>query len=145
MKSVSGCKRHLGIVLLALVAPVAAGQDVSINDGVYTEEQANRGKAAYATPCGWCHGRRLNGAPDDPDMQSTPPLARAKFIRNWQGKTLAVLFVYIRETMPTNNPRSLTDQEYIDIVAYMLATSGMPAGERELSPDPSTLANITIR
>jgi quinoprotein glucose dehydrogenase len=145
VKSVSGCKRHLGIVLLALAAPVAAGQDVSINDGVYTEEQANRGKAAYATPCGWCHGRRLNGAPDDPDMQSTPPLARAKFIRNWQGKTLAVLFVYIRETMPTNNPRSLTDQEYIDIVAYMLATSGMPAGERELSPDPSTLANIIIR
>lgn len=145
MKTVSGFKRRLGIVLLALVAPVAAGQDLSINDGVYTEEQANRGKAAYATPCGWCHGRRLNGAPDDPDMQSTPPLARAKFIRKWQGRTLAVLFVYVRETMPTSNPGSLTDQEYIDIVAYMLATSGMPAGERELSPDPLTLANIIIR
>jgi len=145
VKTVSGFKRRLGIVLLALVAPVAAGQDLSINDGVYTEEQANRGKAAYATPCGWCHGRRLNGAPDDPDMQSTPPLARAKFIRKWQGRTLAVLFVYVRETMPTSNPGSLTDQEYIDIVAYMLATSGMPAGERELSPDPLTLANIIIR
>jgi len=140
-----GFERRLGVVLLALVSPVAVGQDASIDDGVYTEEQANRGQAAYGTPCGWCHGRRLNGAPDDPDMQSTPPLARAKFIRNWQGRTLAALFVYVRETMPTNNPGSLTDQEYIDIVAYMLATSGMPAGERELPPDPPTLANIIIR
>jgi len=140
-----GFRHFFGIVLLALVSPNAAGQDASINDGVFTEEQAKRGQSAYSAPCGWCHGRRLNGAPDDPDMQSTPPLARAKFLRNWQGRTLAALFVFTKETMPTNNPGALTDQEYIDIIAYMLATSGMPAGERELPTDPAALAEIFIR
>jgi cytochrome c len=139
-----GFQRISGIVLLAIASPIAAGQDVSINDGVFTEAQAKRGQSAYSAPCGWCHGRRLNGAPDDPDMQSTPPIARAKFLRNWQGRSLAALFVYTKETMPTNNPGALTDQEYIDIIAYMLTTSGMPAGERELPTDPVALAGILI-
>jgi len=134
------------VPLLALLwAGVAPGQASSIHDGVFTEAQAERGKAAYSAPCGWCHGRRLNGAPDDPDMESTPPIARAKFLRNWDGRSLAALFVYVRETMPTNNPASLSDQEYIDVIAYMLSVSGMPAGDGELPPDPAALAGITIR
>ena len=60
------------------VAAVLAGLEgtdplVSVWDGVFTEEQASRGQAVYPGPCGTCHGRRLNGAPDDPDMLSTPP------------------------------------------------------------------------
>ena len=53
-----------------------AGDRASVWDGVFTEAQAARGRALYPGACGLCHGRRLNGAPDDPDMPSTPPLAR---------------------------------------------------------------------
>lgn len=137
--------RHLVPLMMTLIASAAWGQEASVRDGVYTEAQAMRGQEAYSTPCGWCHGRRLNGAPDDPDAQPTPPLARAKFLRNWDGKSLAALFVYTRETMPSNNPGSLTGQQYADIIAYMLATSGMPAGERELPTDLQALASIVIR
>ena len=42
-------------------------------------------------PCGLCHGRRLNNAPDDPDMRSAPPLARARFLREWERHSLATL------------------------------------------------------
>ena len=128
-----------------MAIPIAAGQEATTWDGVFTEAQAKRGQTVYSAPCGWCHGRRLNGAPDDPDMQSTPPLARAKFLRNWDGKSLAALYIYTRETMPTSNPGALTDQEYLDIIAYMLSASGMPAGERELSTAPEKLARILIR
>ena len=120
------------------------GLSASILDGVFTEAQAERGKAMYSAPCGMCHGRRLNGAPDDEDMLSTPPLARAKFLRTWQGRSLATLFEYTRATMPQNNPGSLTDEEYLDIIAYMLSVSRMPAGDEELRPDPQHLARIVI-
>lgn len=117
----------------------------SVWDGVFTETQAKRGQAVYQGPCGLCHGRRLNGAPDDPDMPSTPPLARARFLRVWEGRSLATLFDYTRATMPENNPNSLTDQEYVDVIAYMLTVGGMPAGDNELQPDPQRLARVVIQ
>ena len=122
-----------------------AGPVVSVWDGVFTEAQAGRGEAAYAGACGWCHGHRLNGAPDDPDMRSTPPLARARFLRVWEDRSLATLFAYTRATMPEDNPESMTEQEYVDVLAYMLAFGGIPAGEDELLPDLSSLARVIIR
>ena len=140
---------NLGAVSTEEVAAVLGGLEgtdplVSVWDGVSTEEQASRGQAVYPGPCGTCHGRRLNGAPDDPDMVSTPPLARARFLRNWDGRTLATLFEYTRATMPENNPGSLSDQEYIDLIAYMLTVGGTPAGNDELLPDPQRLARVVI-
>ena len=117
---------------------------VSVWDGVFTEEQAKRGQAVYPGPCGTCHGRRLNGAPDDPDMRSAPPLARARFLRNWGGRSLATLFEYTRATMPEDNPGSLTDEEYVDLIAYMLEVGGMPAGNDALAPDLQSLARVVI-
>ncbi|MDX1404814.1 MAG: cytochrome c [Woeseiaceae bacterium] len=141
--------KTLLFLVVVLAVPAAAQQPddepVSSWDGVFTEAQAKRGQVAYTGPCGWCHGRRLNGAPDDPDAAPSPPLARAKFLRNWYGKSLAALFVYTKATMPESNPGSLTDQEYIDIIAYMLSVSGMPTGEHELPPDPMELARTLIQ
>ena len=122
----------------------AGGSQASVWDGVFAEAQAERGRAAYSGACGLCHGHRLNGAPDDPDMQSTPPLARARFLRTWRGRSLATLFQYTRATMPQDNPGSLTDEEYADVIAYMLSVDGMPAGEAELRPDLGRLARVVI-
>ncbi len=122
----------------------AAADVASVRDGVFTAGQATRGRLAYSGACSFCHGRRLNGAPDDPDMRSTPPLARARFEREWAGRSLATLFEYTRLTMPEDNPGSLTDEEYVDIIAYMLSVSGMRAGDAELRPDSQHLARIVI-
>ena len=121
------------------------GQMASVWEGVFTEAQANRGQTVYRGACGDCHGSRLNGAPDDPDMLSSPPLARAKFLRDWEGQSLATLFQYTRATMPENNPGSLTDEEYVDVIAYMLSVSRIPAGDDELRPDPQSLARAVIQ
>jgi mono/diheme cytochrome c family protein len=121
------------------------GQMVSVWEGIFTEAQAKRGQAVYSGACGMCHGRRLNGAPDDPDMRSTPPLARAKFLRDWEGRSLATLFEYTRATMPEGNPGSLTEEEYVDIISYMLSVSRMPAGDDNLRPDPQSLARVVIQ
>lgn len=121
-----------------------SGPMASVWDGVFTDAQATRGQAVYAETCAICHGRRLNGAPDDPDMRSTPPLARARFVRVWTGRSLATLFEYTRATMPEDNPGSLTSQENVDVIAYLLSVGGMPAGDSELPADPRHLARVVM-
>jgi mono/diheme cytochrome c family protein len=120
-------------------------QTISIWDGVFTQAQAQRGKIAYTGPCGRCHGYKLDGAPDDPDMLPAPPVAGPKFLRKWDDRTLAALFEYTRATMPENNPSYLSDQEYADVIAYMLAASGAPAGQDALRADQRSLARIVVR
>lgn len=131
-------------VAAADVTAADAGPAASVRDGVFTAAQAARGRLAYSGACAFCHGRRLNGAPDDPDMRSTPPLARARFLREWDGRSLAALFEYTRLTMPEDNPASLTAAEYVDVIAYMLSVSGMPPGDDELPADPHRLARIVV-
>ena len=116
----------------------------TVRDGVFTAEQARRGRAAYTGPCDRCHGYKLDGAADDPDMLPAPPVAGAKFLRKWNGRSLAALFEYLRVTMPANNPGYLSDAEIADIVAYMLAASGLPAGSAPLPPDRAALAGVVI-
>src|SRR5262245_9249066 len=122
----------------------AARATTSIWDGVFTEAQAKRGEIAYTGPCDRCHGYKLDGASDDPDMLPAPPVAGSKFLRKWDGRSLAALFEYTRATMPANNPSYLSDQEYADLIAYMLRATGVPAGEEELRPEPRSLATIVI-
>jgi hypothetical protein len=87
----------------------------------------------------------LDGAAVDPDMLPAPPVAGPKFLAKWDGRSLAALFEYTRATMPSNNPGFLTDQEFVDVIAYMLAVSGAPAGEAELTSNAQTLAGILVR
>ncbi len=47
--------------------------------------------------------------------------------------------------MPEDNPGSLTEQEYVDVIAYMLTVGGMPTGEDELRPNLQSLARVVIR
>jgi len=116
----------------------------SIWDGVYTQEQADRGREVYGSPCGLCHGSRLNGDPDNQYMRPAPPLARANFLRVWDGRSLGILYSYARWTMPPNNPGFLPDEDYIAIVAHMLATTGAPPGDVPLSMDVHDLGRIRI-
>ena len=141
-----------GLILGCVLAPWTAAAQVddaeeaaSVWDGVFTEAQAARGREVYTGACGLCHGRRLNGAPDDPDMRPTPPLARARFLREWEGRSLAALLAYTRLTMPEDNPGSLADEEYVEVIAYMLSVGRMPAGDGELPTDPRRLAEILIQ
>jgi S-disulfanyl-L-cysteine oxidoreductase SoxD len=142
-------------VLCLVVAAIAASHEAiaddtappttSIWDGVFTEVQAKRGQAAYTGPCDRCHGYKLDGASDDPDMLPAPPVAGPKFLRDWDGTSLVALLEYTRATMPANNPGFLTDQEFVDIIAFMLSVSGAPGGENELRAEAQGLARVVIR
>jgi cytochrome c len=127
----------------AAVAGAQAVKPVSVWSGVYTAAQNKRGEEIHADVCAMCHGPRLNGAGQS-EMPPSPAIAGATFLRKWTGRNVAALLVYVRHTMPPDSPGILTDQQSVDAIAHMLAVSGMPAGNRELPPDPNALANIVI-
>ncbi|WP_421932846.1 c-type cytochrome [Phenylobacterium sp.] len=134
----------LGAVAAGALALVAAGRPLaqdtprSVWDGVYSEAQAERGQAAYAQACGMCHGVGLTG------LGEAKPLTGPEFLSNWNGLTLGDLFDRIRTTMPLNKPRSLTKEQYADILAYLLKFDGFPAGQGELPARSEMLAGLTI-
>jgi glucose/arabinose dehydrogenase len=111
----------------------------SIQDGVYTQEQADRGKAAYAEQCASCHGAGLSGG------QETPSLTGGPFLAKWQNRSVDELFESIRVSMPANRPGSLSRQKYSDILAYMLAANKFPAGSGELGTQSEALKQISFQ
>jgi mono/diheme cytochrome c family protein len=129
-------------VLIVLGLPVAHAQPAgktSTESGVFTAAQAKNGEQAFQAKCASCHG---------PDLHSTDPeapdLTEGAFRFGWQGKTLANRFEQIRSTMPYGNSGSLDDQTYVDIVAYILAFNGIPAGNQKLEPDMPALEKIIV-
>ena len=131
------------ISMTAILSEPAAAQ-VSIWSGVYTQAQSKRGQELYSGACSQCHGPRLNGAAQS-DQPPSPAIARAGFLRKWDGKPVGELFAYAKEKMPTDNPGTLNDQQAIDAIAYMFAVSEIPAGDKELPTDAKALEGIVIK
>jgi mono/diheme cytochrome c family protein len=128
-----------GIALMAsFVGSVLHAQSPSksVWDGVYTEEQEQRGLDIYEENCLACHGPQLEGG------EMAPGLADGAFKANWNGLTVGDLYNRIRETMPPDRPGSIGRQEIADVLAHILFANGMPAGEKELARRPEMLKMI---
>lgn len=98
--------------------------------GVYSREQADRGQEVYFGLCKSCHTLESHTA--------------STFTAKWNAKPLSVLYEYIRDQMPKNEPGSLSEQEYTDVLAYVLKLNKMPAGPDELSTDVAVMKTIRI-
>lgn len=112
---------------------------VSQQGGVYTDAQAQRGQTLYAGKCASCHGAQLEGA-------SSTPLLGSRFLAKWgQGNhNVDELYYITRTQMPYGAGGTLTEQQYIDIIAYILKANGFKPGGRELSTNEALLKQIRI-
>ena len=110
----------------------------SVLDGVFTAAQARRGRRVYNQNCSSCHGPEMQGG------EMAPGIAGNDFIVFWTELPVGSLFERIKVTMPEDGPGRLTDQEYTDVVAYMLDSNNYPAGEAELPADKAALDEIMI-
>lgn len=124
-------KTYLLVVVGTLVA--GAAQAASTWDGVYTDSQADRGRAQYLQHCSVCHSVSLQG------NNESPPLV-GRFMPDWADAPLIDLYDYVSTAMPLDRPGSLSATTAADIVAYLLKANGFPNGQRELEPD--NLASI---
>ena len=130
----------IGCLLLLCGASLLHSQETkSTSTGVFTEEQAKKGEAAYQRLCASCHGADLHSTePEAPDLTD------GAFKFGWQGKTMAERFETIRKTMPPRKEGSLDDQTYLDIVTYILRFNNVPAGKQMLQPDINMLKQIVV-
>ena len=125
MKSIS---KALLILCMALGDTAGLAEPRTINDGVFTEDQVERGEELYKTHCLTCHD----------DRYFRPVL------RRWEGQPLGVLYMVMITSMPESNPGALPLEEYADILAYILSLSRYDAGDSELPSTPEALNDITI-
>jgi alcohol dehydrogenase (cytochrome c) len=121
-----------GLAMAAVAGPTAIAQ-VS---PTYTTSQATLGKTVYNTKCGSCHGSTLDNG------EFGPPLKGNEFLIRWGGKRLDELFNYVSDTMPTTQPGSLSSDEYLNIVAYLLSQNAVAPASQMLTADAQK--NMTL-
>jgi mono/diheme cytochrome c family protein len=107
-------------------------------DGVYSEAQGKRGEALYTQKCAGCHGPDLMGA------DTAPSLTGPEFNAGWNDLSADELAERIRVTMPGDAVGTLTRQETADIMAFIFAKDGFPAGADELPTASEALKEIKI-
>ncbi len=117
-------------VAVAISIPVQAEQPAS--DGGFAVEQVSAGRAVYARRCGECHGPRLDGS-------EAPALRGVDFLNGWTGRTTDELFAYVRDEMPPGLGASLSDQVYLNLVAYILDANGARSDDVPLTADAAVM------
>jgi cytochrome c5 len=122
-------------------APRALGQTAvapSLLAGAYTEEQALQGRTLYYEQCLLCHGETMAG------VDKAPPLAGPQFESTWNGAPLAALVARIL-TMPPEKPATLSQEQSVAILTYLLWYNGLPLGEVPLASAPDVLGKIPFQ
>lgn len=84
------------------------------------QDQAVRGMTVFTKTCVECHTKSDVTGPD--------------FKIKWNGRPVWDLFDVIRTTMPDDNPGTMTQDQYIDVVAYLVRINGAAAGGAALAP-----------
>jgi mono/diheme cytochrome c family protein len=98
--------------------------------GIYTAAQATKGEDTYFNICVACHPKAT--------------YTGVSFKKNWGGRPLLDLYVWIQDKMPKNEPGTLTPAESVQVMAYILKLNGMPAGQAELTANIAALRRIRI-
>jgi len=126
MKSRSFLTAFAATVLF--VGMSASADPRTVNDGVYTEKQADTGEVLYSQHCLLCHDKKY----------FRPVLER------WEGQPIGVLFTVMSTSMPESNPGFLSEKEYVDILAYILSLSRYAPGDTELDYQDGALNELMV-
>jgi mono/diheme cytochrome c family protein len=129
------------VCVLLMVAAVSLAQvqtTRSVRDGVFTEEQRERGSDEFMNNCSMCHGADMNGG------EEAPALFGGNFMSDWNGLTVGDLAERIRTSMPPSNPELIDAQQRADIIALILNANGFPAGPKELDSRIEYMRQIKI-
>jgi mono/diheme cytochrome c family protein len=96
----------------------------------FAPTQAARGEKVFDQTCASCHqGDQFIGK---------------TFVDNWSDRRVGDLYTLIRSSMPVDNPGGLKDQEYLDVVAYLLKANHASPNADSLSADTTALKGHKI-
>jgi mono/diheme cytochrome c family protein len=119
--------------MLASSGPAPTAADLpgaaSLPAATYDIAQAAAGQRVYQAVCARCH---------PPGSQTG-----AAFRTAWNNRRVSDLQSILVNTMPQDRPGSLTDEQYLDVIAYMLKMNEIPAGSA-LPADTTALHKLKI-
>lgn len=103
----------------------------------FTASQAATGQSLYRNNCASCHGDDLRGNIDGPELVGD------YFLAYWGERSVAELYGYAKGNMPPGRAGTLEDQQYLDIVTWILSNNGHIAeGSQPWRPDDAVLQQI---
>jgi mono/diheme cytochrome c family protein len=89
--------------------------------------QVARGKQVFADNCSECHGAAGEGTDDGPRLVGTGVLALEAARgskRDVKFRTAGDVYAFAMRKMPADDPASLTADQYLAVVAYVLSANG---------------------
>ena len=106
----------------------------------FSATQAASGDKLYAAKCSACHGERLEGG-------AGPALSGATLTTLSKNTKLTIgdMFTFITQQMPLNEPASLTHDQYVSIMAYILHFNGYKAGSKPLTYAAATNSTTVVQ
>jgi mono/diheme cytochrome c family protein len=109
---------------------------------LYTEDQAAKGALAYYQNCAMCHGPLLEGQLGG---FSGPALKGSEFADPSYDFHLSDIFNFVAKLMPSATPGSLTHEQDVQIMAFILQQNGYPSGSKELAYEFAEKSKVPIR
>jgi alcohol dehydrogenase (cytochrome c) len=122
---------------LALLFNTAKAQDPDAEQlSTFTETQVAMGLQAYQVNCSnACHQADLSGGGLVPALKDLP------FLGVWGNISTNELFESINTSMPPTNAGGLSDETYLNIIAFILSANGAVAGDMPLLADSDIFIN----
>lgn len=103
-----------------------AADETTSKAALYTADQATAGKKVYADECAQCHGDDLSG-------MAGPALKGPHFASPKANFKVSDIYDIVVHNMPATAPGSLTEEQYVNVMAFLLQENGMPAGSTKLT------------
>jgi len=132
---------------LPVVAAIAIGLGSSVAASgapppkvSFSAAQASAGEKLYASKCSACHGERLEGG-------AGPALSGATLTTLSKNTKLTIgdMFTFITQQMPLNEPASLTHDQYVSIMAFILHFNGYKTGSQPLTFNSATNSTTVVQ
>ena len=125
--------RAPGSLLRARNVPAGGFIRVAASTGdaapTFDAAQVAHGKEIYGNACAKCHGADLEG-------NTAPALSGPSFAPlSHSHLTIGGVFGYMATNMPADQPGKLKDEDYADLMAFLLASNGYAAGKSKLTAD----------
>lgn len=118
--AIVGC---LTLVLSSLMYAQDVEPAVQSVTPAFTEAQVAAGQTAYQLNCSiGCHQPDLAGA------GPIAPLRGPRFMSSWSEQTVASLLDSMRTAMPPTKPGGLSEETYVNLLAYILSSNGGVTG-----------------
>jgi S-disulfanyl-L-cysteine oxidoreductase SoxD len=96
----------------------------------FSPAQASRGEKIYEETCGTCH--------------QPGQLVGQTFVESWNDRRVWDFYSLVRATMPLDKPGGMKDQEYVDVVAYLLQANHGAPGSDSLAADTAAMRGRKI-